>query len=77
MTTTQTIYDAYGRIIGRLESDDIYGQTIAYDFYGRILGKYQKSSDMTYDFYGRIFGRGDQTMGLIQKANAEGKNPWK
>ena len=30
----------------------------------------------TFDFYGRIVGKGDQTMGLISKANAEGKNPW-
>ena len=70
----QTVTDFYGRIIGRIESDNIYNT--AYDFYGRILGKYQKSNDTTYDFYGRIVGKGDQTMGLITKANAEGKNPW-
>lgn len=75
MNTSQHVYDFYGRIIGRIQSDDYW--TIAYDFYGRILGKYQKSNDTTYDDLGRIFGRGDQTMGLIQKANAEGKNPWK
>lgn len=72
--TSRNITDFYGRIIGRIDTDDYW--VTAYDFYGRILGKYQKSCDTTFDFYGRIVGKGDQTMGLISKANAEGKNPW-
>ena len=72
----ENITDFYGRIIGHLDRDPVSGIVTATDFYGSILGKYIPNCDQTFDFYGVIVGRGDQTMGLIHKANNEGKNPW-
>lgn len=72
--TVERVTDFYGRLIGRIEKDDIF--ITAYDFYGRIVGRYQRSSDTTVDFYGRIVGKGDQTMGLVYKANELGSNVW-
>ncbi len=52
------IRDFYGRIIGKIQTDDRGNKTVR-DFYGRILGTYDANLDVTRDFYGRIVAKGD------------------
>lgn len=61
---TQIIRDFYGRIIGRIETDN-QGNKIVRDFYGHIIGRYDKKANVTRDFYGRTIARGDSSSMLI------------
>ena len=58
MNTSQHVYDFYGRIIGRIQSDDYW--TIAYDFYGRIIAQgthreLMRERGYYYDLYTRQY----------------------
>ena len=50
MSNTTIVKDFYGRIIGKLETQDS-GDIIAKDFYGKILGRYCKNQNVTKGFY--------------------------
>ena len=63
---TTLVRDFYGRIIGKIETDDRGNKTIR-NFYGWILGRYDAATDTTRDFYGRIVAKGDASGMLINQ----------
>ena len=66
-TNTQIIRDFGGKILGKIETDQL-GNKIVRDFYGKIIGRYDKRNDVTRDFYGRIVSRGDNCGMLIGRS---------
>lgn len=66
MKDTQLIRDFYGKILGRIETDEQGNKTVR-DFYGRLLGRYNKRQNVTRDFYGKLVARGDATSMLLNQ----------
>ncbi len=61
---TTIVRDFYGKIIGKIETDERGNKTIR-NFYGWILGRYDAATDTTRDFYGTIVAKGDASGMLI------------
>lgn len=62
MSNREYLYDRAGRIIGRMQENEIY------DRQGRFQGRFDGGK--TYDRAGKMIGTGDQRPSLIKRSGS-------